>query len=105
MKMEVGGRNKTCNDPGNCCRHTLVEAAKWDFEVRGKCWVLRSTQSANSFFKGFQDMYGGNHPNNVVSRIIYLFSFYFNRISHYLDYPVYKLFNLTRDHIILHPTK
>ena len=88
MKMEVGGRNKTCRymgkSYGNCCRHTLVEAAKWDFEARGKCWVLRSIQGwalrsilSSSAFKGFgvYKLYGGIHPDNVVSLIIYLLYF------------------------------
>ena len=82
MRMEVGGKNRTCMNPktplqakGNCCRHTLVEAAEWDFKVRGKCWVLRSINQSNSVYKGVQDIYGGNHPNNVfnkVSRIMFV---------------------------------
>ena len=70
MKLEVGGKNKTCSGfpmPGKCCRHTLEEAAEWDFNVRGKCWVLRSLNQKNSIMKGNRDIFGGNHPNNVVS--------------------------------------
>ena len=70
MTLEVGGRNKTCTGspkPGNCCPHTQVEAAEWDFNVRGKCWVLRSFYQANKVYQGKEDIYGGNHPNNLVS--------------------------------------
>ena len=72
--MEVKGKNKICNSPGNCCRHTLLEAAKWDFKVRGKCWVLRSSLSRSSIFINGQDVFGGNHPyhpKDAVSNILY----------------------------------
>ena len=70
MTLEAGGRNKTCTGspkPGNCCPHTQEEAAGWDFNVRGKCWVLRSVYQTNKVYQGKEDIYGGNHPNNLVS--------------------------------------
>ena len=69
----VKGKGKICEDPftgkdfGNCCRHTLLEAAKWDFNIRGKCWVLRSYLSSSHLMLNGLDVYGGNHPNNIVS--------------------------------------
>ena len=59
--MEEDG--KTCQSPGNCCRHTQLQAAKWDFKVRGKCWVLRSTLRS----KNYQNKNGENSGNDVVS--------------------------------------
>ena len=61
--MKLKGKNKTCNRPGNCCKYTLLEEAKWDFKVRGKCWVLRSSLGSSSIYVNGQDVYGGNHPN------------------------------------------
>lgn len=59
--MEKDG--KTCKSPGNCCRYTQLQAAKWDFKVRGKCWVLRSTLRSSKYKN--EDV--ENPQNNDVS--------------------------------------
>ena len=31
-----------------CCRKTQLQAAKWNFQVRGKCWVLKNKVTYNT---------------------------------------------------------
>jgi len=26
-----------------CCKRTLLQSIQWDFQIRGKCWVIRPT--------------------------------------------------------------
>ncbi len=50
---------KTCNSK-YCCRHTQLQAAEWNFRVRGKCWVLRSPLRSSKYHNGDRRNFRGN---------------------------------------------